>query len=146
MTTTEPAPAHTANGSANGSLNGDRRVRDLVQSAQRDISLLVSKEVELAKVELQAAAKKAAVGGAGFGVAGVFVFFALMAGVMSFGYGLADAGLSLWAAFVVVTLVLLVVAGGLVAVGVLSLKKVKAPTSAIEGAKADIAAARPHHT
>lgn len=137
---TEPAPLHTSNG------NGDRRVRDLVQTAQRDISLLVSKEIELAKVELQAAAKKAAIGGAGFGVAGVFAFFALMAGVLCFGFGLAAAGLSTWTAFGVVALVLLSAAGALAGVGVLSLKKLEAPTSALEGAKADIAAARPHHT
>lgn len=142
MTTTEPAPAHTAN----GSVNGDRSVRDLVQSAQRDLSQLVSKEVELAKSELQDAAKKAAVGGAGFGAAGVFVFFALLAGVMCFGYGLAAAGLSLWLAFLIVMLVFLVLAGAVAFIGVVTLKKLKAPTSAIEGAKADIAAVRPHHS
>jgi hypothetical protein len=140
VTTTETTPLHTSNG------NGDRRMRDLVHSAQRDISLLVSKEIELAKVELQAAAKKAAIGGAGFGVAAVFAFFALMAAVMCFGFGLSAAGLSLWTAFGVVALVLLAVAGVLAAIGMLSLKKLEAPTSAIEGAKADIAAARPHHS
>ena len=147
MTTTEPAPLHTENGSAhgNGAANGDRRVRDLVQSAQRDISLLVSKEVELAKAELQDAVKKGAIGGAGFGVAAVLLFFAVMAGVMCFGFGLAAAGLSLWLAFLIVMLVLIAIAAGAAFAGVMSLKKLKAPTSAIEGAKADIAAARPHH-
>ncbi|HVU71361.1 MAG TPA: phage holin family protein [Mycobacteriales bacterium] len=141
VTITDPAPP---NGTT--PLNGERRVRDLVQNAQRDISLLVSKEVELAKAELQDAVKKGAIGGAGFGVAAVLAFFAVMAGVMCFGFGLAAAGLSLWLAFLVVMLVLLAVAGGAAFAGVLSLKKLKAPTSAIEGAKADIAAARPHHT
>jgi hypothetical protein len=119
-----------------------RSVRDLVQVAQRDISLLISKEVELAKAELAAAGKKAAIGGAGLIVAGLVAFFGAIALLMTLGFALNALGLSLWAAFAVVTLVYFILAGAAAALGGINLKNLKPPVSAILGAKADIAAAR----
>jgi hypothetical protein len=121
----------------------ERRVRDLVQTAQRDLSLLVRKEVELAKAELASAAQKGAVGGAALAAAGVFLFFAMVAAVMAFGFGLAfEAGFAVWTAFGIVALVLVALAVGAAAVGGLALRKLRAPTSAVAGARADLAAAR----
>lgn len=120
----------------------EQSVKQLIALAQRDLSLLVSKEVELAKAELTSAAKKAAVGGAGLAVAGVLAFFGTFAGVMAFGFGLAKAGLATWAAFLVAFGALLLLAGLAGLVGLKMLKRAKPPQRTISTVKADVAWAK----
>jgi uncharacterized membrane protein len=97
----------------------DQSIGDLVSVAARDISQLVRYELDLAKLELKADAKRVGIG-AGLAVVALFaVCLVLMLLCFAFAYGLEAAGLpgGLWAAFLVVafTCVLLIVSAALIA-------------------------------
>jgi hypothetical protein len=96
---------------------GERTLGQLVADASHDLSAIVRSEVALAKAELRADLKAAAVGGAMFAVAGVLAFLALILLLIAAAYGLVAAGLAPWLAFLVVAVVLLVVTGVLALVG-----------------------------
>lgn len=100
---------------------------DLVAAASRDASILIRSEIELAKSELAAEAKKAAVGGGMFGAAGFLGLFAFT--FLSFGavYGLDETSLPLWASYLIVAGAYLLMAGILAAIGLGSLKKMGPP-------------------
>ncbi|MBA3744031.1 phage holin family protein [Sporichthya sp.] len=100
---------------------------ELVAAASQNASILIRSEIELAKTELAAEAKKAAVGGGMFGAAGLLGFFGFI--FLSFGavYGLDKTSLDLWACFLIVAGAYLLVAGILVVIGVKSLKKIGPP-------------------
>lgn len=119
---------------ANGSAPTATKVQDaqpslgeLVAAASRDASTLVRSEIELAKAEITAEVKKAAIGGGMFGAAGMFGLFAFI--FLSFGavYGLAQTALDVWACFLIVGGVYLLLAGILAAIGLRSLKKMGPP-------------------
>ena len=101
----------------------------LVVDAQRDISKLISSEIQLAKSELKVSVKAGGTGVALFAAAG---FLALLAVIM-FSVALAylinwnGDGLDLHWAFLIVFGFYLLVAGLLVFVGVRKVKQVKAP-------------------
>src|SRR3954454_12981189 len=81
----------------------EQSLGELVATATRDLSLLVHKEIELAKTELAAEAKRAGIG-AGFlggaGFVGFFRFFFLSAAAaLAISEG---AALPLWAGFLVI--------------------------------------------
>jgi hypothetical protein len=100
---------------------------DLVAAASANASILIRSEIELAKTELAAEAKKAAVGGGMFGGAGLFAFFGFI--FLSFGavYGLDQTSLDLWACYLIVAGAYLLFAGILAAIGISSLKKMGPP-------------------
>lgn len=105
----------------------------LVVDAQRDISKLISSEIQLAKSELKVSIKAGGTGVALFAAAG---FLALLSVIM-FSIALAylvhwnGSGLDLHWAFLVVFGFYLLVAGLLVFVGVRKVKQVKAPERAM---------------
>jgi CHASE3 domain sensor protein len=106
----------------------------LVVDAQRDISKLISSEIQLAKSELKVSIKAGGTGVALFAAAG---FLALLAVIM-FSVALAylihwnGDGLDLHWAFLIVFGFYLLVAGLLVFVGVRKVKQVKAPERAMK--------------
>ncbi len=114
--------------------NGDASIGQLVSHATEQISALVRSEMELAKIELKASAKKGGLGAGFFGVAGVmalyssFFFFFFLAELLS-------VWLDRWAAFLIVFLGLLVLAGLMAVAGLVIVKKVKAPAATIQSAK-----------
>jgi hypothetical protein len=97
----------------------DQSIGDLVSVATRDISQLVRYELDLAKLELKADAKRLGISAALVGVALFAACLVLMLLCFAFAYGLEAAGLpgGLWAAFLVVafTCVLLIVSAALIA-------------------------------
>lgn len=109
----------------------------LVSDASRDISTLISKEIQLAKSELKVSVKA---GGIGAGMFAVAAFLGLMALIM-FSVALAylihwnGSGLDLHWAFLIVTLFYLLLAGLLVFIGIRLVKKVKGPERAIAQAQ-----------
>jgi Putative Actinobacterial Holin-X, holin superfamily III len=107
MTETTPA----------GSQQSDESLGALFASASRDLSALVKGEIELAKSELAAGAKKGATAGAMFGTAGFLGLLALILLLISAAYGLVAAGLDPSIAFLIVAGVLLLLAGVLAFVG-----------------------------
>ena len=112
----------------------DPTLGKLVMDAQRDISSLVSKEIQLAKSELKISAKY---GGVGIGLFAGAAFIALLAIIMlsvAFAYFLNwnGDGLDLHWAFTVVFVVYVLIAALLAYIGLRQVKQVKAPERAIE--------------
>jgi len=109
----------------------------LVADASRDISTLISKEIELAKSELKVSLTAGGVGLGLFAAAG----FILVLAVIMFSVALAyfinwnGKGLSLHWAFLIVFGLYVVLAGLLAFIGVKSVKRVRAPERAIAQGK-----------
>ena len=115
----------------------DPTLGKLVMDAQRDISSLISKEIQLAKSEIKVSVKH---GGVGIGLFAGAAFIGLLAIIMlsvAFAYFLHwnGDGLDLHWAFTVVFLVYVLIAGLLAFIGLRQVKKVKAPERAIEQGK-----------
>lgn len=121
----------------------DRPLSAIVGDATRDISTLVRKEIELAKVELSREVGKAAAAGGLFGAAGVLGVVAFLFLSASLGLGLWQLGLYGWAAALIVALLYLAIAGIMALVGRRSLKSFKpAPERTIKTIKEDVEWAR----
>jgi uncharacterized membrane protein len=115
----------------------DPTIGRLVADASRDISTLISKEIELAKSELKISAK---FGGVGVGLFAAAAFIAVLAIIMlsvALAYFIHwnGSGLDLHWAFLIVFGFYLLLAGGMVFAGVRSVKRVKAPERAIKQGK-----------
>lgn len=118
----------------------ERTIGQLVADASNEVSGLVRAEIALAKAEVKADVSRAAVGG---GLLGVAAFMAVVAFVLlcfAGAYGLTEAGLPDWAAFLVVTGVLLLIAAVLGLVGKARLSKLAPPQRTIDTAKDSVAA------
>ena len=102
-------------------------IGNLVKDATVHLSTLVRSEIELAKVELAASAKTAAIGSVFFIVAGVIGLFSLFFFWFMVGEILAI-WLPRWAAFTIVFGLMLLMVGGLVFLGI---KKVRKPERTI---------------
>ena len=116
-------------------------LKDLVQLASKDLSLLVRKEVELAKAEMALAAKGAAKGAAGLVVAAVF---ALAGGIMAM-FTIAEALNEFFPrplAFLLTALIFFVLAGVGALFGIKMFKKVKGPERTLTTVKDDLAWAK----
>lgn len=116
---------------------GDPTLGKLVIDAQRDISSLISKEIQLAKSELKVSVKH---GGVGAGLFAGAAFLGLLAVIMlsvSIAYFIHwnGSGLDLHWAFLIVFGLYLLIAGLLAFIGIKQVKKVKAPERAIEQGK-----------
>jgi len=121
----------------------ERTLGQLVAQASDDLSGIVRAEIALAKAELRADVKNAAVGGGMFGAAGYLGLLASIVLVIAAAYGLAAAGLAPWQAFLIVAVVLLVLAGILALIGKSRIGKLGPPERTIRSAKDTIAAVKP---
>ncbi|MFV0458670.1 MAG: phage holin family protein [Actinomycetales bacterium] len=119
-------------------IRDERTIGQLVADINSDITGLVRAEIALAKAELREDAKRGGIGAgllAGAGVLGLVGFVLLC---ITAGFALAAAGLSYWAAFGIVTLVLFVLAGILALVGKGRLSNIAGPQQAIDTTKQSI--------
>ena len=123
----------------------ERTLGQLVAQASDDLSGIVRAEIALAKAELRVDAKNAAMGGGMFGAAGYLALLATVLLCIAAAYGLVEAGLAPWLAFLIVAVVLLLLAALLALIGRSRLRKLKPPERAIQGAKDTIAAVKPGH-
>jgi hypothetical protein len=117
----------------------EQSLGELVATATRDLSLLVHKEIELAKTELAAEAKRAGLG-AGFlggaGFVGLFAFlFLAVAGALGISEG---ADLPFWVGFLCMGALFGGLAGMLALAGAGKLVKVKGPQRTIRTVKDDL--------
>jgi hypothetical protein len=99
--------------------DGQQSLGDLVAGAAKDMSQLVRYEISLAKSELKMDARRIGIAAA-LAVVGLFVGCLLVVLLcFAFAYGLAAAGIWLWAAFLIVagTCLLLIGLAGLIAYG-----------------------------
>lgn len=103
---------------------------NLVKDATVHLSTLVRSEIELAKLELSASIKEGLRGSAFFAVAistvlfSLFFFWLMIAEVIAI-------WLPQWAAFLIVFVIMLLIAGALAYLGVRRMKKIKAPEQTI---------------
>ncbi len=118
----------------------ERTIGQLVAEVSNEVSGLVRAEIALAKAELKADAQRAAIGGAMFGVAGFLGLLSLITLLIAAAYGLTETGLPAWAAFLIVTAVLLLVAAVLAFVGKGRFSELAAPQRTIDTTKDSIAA------
>ena len=117
--------------------DGDPTLGKLVMDAQRDISTLISKEIELAKTELKVSVRH---GGVGIGLFAGAAFLGLLAVIMlsvSIAYFIHwnGDGLGLHWAFLIVFGLYVLIAGLLALLGLKQVKRVKAPERAIKQGK-----------
>ncbi len=121
----------------------ERTLGQLVADATRDLSEILRAEVALAKAELAADAKNAGLAGGLFAVAGYLGLLASIMACIAGGYGLVAAGLSAWAAFLILAGGLIFLALVLVLIGRSRVKRVGPPQRAIDAARATVAAVAP---
>ena len=115
--------------------DGDPTIGRLVVDASRDISSLVSKEIELAKRELKLSVTAGGIGIGLFAAAAFLVVLAIIMFSVSLAYFIHWAGLGLHWSFLIVFGVYLLLAALLAFVGSRKVKQVKAPERAIAEAK-----------
>ena len=106
----------------------DQSLGELVATATRDMSLLVHKEIDLAKAELAEQASRVASGSGLLGGAGLCALIALLLASFAGAFGFADGlNIPIWAGFLCMTGVYLVVIAILTPIGVHTLKRVGPP-------------------
>ena len=118
----------------------DRRsIRELVDQLSEDVRGLVRAEVSVIRAELEEKARRLAVGAGLIAVAGVLGLAALGALVATAIIALANV-LATWLAALIVTIVLLLLAGIAVLVGVKILRRgvPPAPTESVDSIKEDV--------
>ena len=100
----------------------DKSLGELVAHASASVSSLVKAEIELAKLELKNDAKRVALGGVLFGVAGVIACVVVILLSIAAAYGLVAAGIWHWAAFLIVSGAYVLLAAVLIGIGMLRLR------------------------
>ena len=115
----------------------DPTIGRLVTDASRDISTLISKEIQLAKSELKVSVKAGGIGAGLFAAAGFLGVLAVIMLSVAVAYFIHwnGSGLSLHWAFLIVFGAYVALAGLLVLVGVKKVKQVRAPEKAISQGK-----------
>jgi hypothetical protein len=105
----------------------------LVADASRDISTLISKEIQLAKSELKVSVQAGGIGIAMFAAAGFLAILAVIMLSVAIAYFIHwnGKGLGLHWAFLIVFGFYMIFAGLLVLIGIRKVKQVKAPEKAI---------------
>jgi uncharacterized membrane protein YqjE len=101
----------------------DKSLGELVATASANLSQLVKSEIELAKLELKGDAKRVALGGVLFGVAGAIACLVVILLSIAAAYGLIAAGIWDWAAFLIVSGAYVLLAAVLIGIGLLRLRK-----------------------
>ncbi|GAA4927726.1 hypothetical protein GCM10025331_08820 [Actinoplanes utahensis] len=140
-------PVHTERGNMMADvLNGvparpisEQSTAELVQRASEQLGRLVRDEITLAKAELTEKGKRAGIGAGLFGGAGVLALYGLGAAIATTVIAL-DLVLPLWAAALIVTVVLFAVAGVLALLGKKQVNRAvpPEPSAAIASVKADV--------
>ena len=138
---TEPITTSSNSALANKA-TGDKSLGELVQTATKDMSLLIRQEVELAKAEIKQEVKTAGQGAGLFGGAGFAGVFALVFLSIAAAYGISWLGPDLGWGFLAVGLLYTVVAVALAVVGKKKLGQVRAPATSIGSVKEDVAWAK----
>ena len=116
----------------------ERSLPELVSDVAKDMSTLVRKELELAKIETKEEISRGAKAGGMLGAAGGAAYFALL--LLSFGIVfLLDLVMPLWAAFVLVAVVYGIAAAVLFVQGRDRMKQVSpVPDETVESVKEDV--------
>jgi hypothetical protein len=119
----------------------ERSLGELVASATSDLSTLMRKEVELAKLEIKQEVVAAGKGAGAFGAAGFLAVLAVLFLSAGGAYGLAE-WLNPWAGFLIVGGIYLVLGILAVLVGKKAVRKVRPPENTLATVKDDISWAK----
>ena len=122
--------------------SSEKSLGELVASATKDLSLLVSQEVALAKAELKKEVAHAGKGAGMLGGAGFLGLFALIFLSIALAYAISWFGIGLGWGFFIVGMLYLVVAGVLALLGKKQISKVGPPEKTIATVKDDVAWAK----
>ena len=109
-------------------VGADQSLGDLVALAAKDVSQLIRYEIDLAKTELQADARRVGLAGALAGVAAYVGSLVLVLLCIAFAFGLIALGIWPWAAFLIVAGVCVLLAGAAVGIAVLKVQHVSGLT------------------
>jgi hypothetical protein len=132
--------ASTRTYGGNGTPVADQSLGELVATATRDMSLLIHQEIELAKSEIAQQAQQAGIGAGLLGGAGFLGFFALVLASFAGAFGFAEGlDIALWAGFLCMAGVYVVLAGVLAVLGISRMKKVGPPEQTKRTVKDSIA-------
>lgn len=125
--------------SMQGAAIDEQSLGELVATATRDVSLLVHKEVELAKAEISEEVKRAGIGAGLLGGAGFVGLFALVFVSVSAALGISEgAGLPFWVGFVCIGVGYGLLAGLFAMLGLGKVVKVRPPQRTIRTVKDDL--------
>ncbi|HEU5033574.1 MAG TPA: phage holin family protein [Mycobacteriales bacterium] len=119
------------------SSSGDQSLGELVAAATRDLSLLVHKEVELAKTEITTELKRAGLGAGLLGGAGFVGFFALLLLSVAAAMGIATV-IPVWGGFLCIGGLYALGAGLFALLGLGAVVKVRPPHRTIRTVKDDL--------
>jgi hypothetical protein len=120
----------------------EKSLGELVATATKDLSVLVSQEVALAKAELKKEVAHAGKGAGMLGGAGFLGLFALIFLSIALAYAISWFGIGLGWGFFIVGMLYLVVAAVLALLGKKQLSKVGPPEKTIATVKDDVAWAK----
>ncbi|HLJ48644.1 MAG TPA: phage holin family protein [Bryobacteraceae bacterium] len=116
---------------------GTRPIADVLKQTVTNVQEIIRSEVLLAKVELKEESRKATSAGKMFGASMALAFFGLGFCLLSAVYALSLV-LPAWAAALIVGVVLLIFAGGALAMGRERWKNLKAPAKTMFTVKEDV--------
>jgi len=122
--------------------HSDKSLGELVQSATKDLSLLVHQEFALAKAELKKEVTTAGMGAGMLGGAAFAGVFALIFLSIALAYGISWLGIGLGWGFLIVGVLYLLVAAVLGLTGKKKISQVGPPEKTIESVKEDVAWAK----
>ncbi len=121
--------------------DGDESIGTLVSNATQQVSLLVRKELELAKAEIAESAKSAGLGAGLLGAAAFLGLFTFLFFSLAFAW-LLDSFMPRSLAFALVGLLFALLAGVFALVARGRLKKVSGPNRTVQAVKDDLALAK----
>lgn len=121
---------------------GEQSLGQLVAGASKDLSDLIRSEIQLAKVELTAEAKRAGIGGGLLGGAGFLALLGLTFLSFALVYGLHGLGLALGWSFLIVGVLYLFGAGLFALLARSLLKRLRPPERTIRTVRDDLEWAR----
>jgi len=131
----EPATARPAK-------NDNRSVGDLVSDAINDLTQLVKYQVDLARVELRADARRLGLSGALIATAVFTAFLVLVMLCFALAYGLQTVGIWDWASFLIVAAVCVVLIAAAAGIVYLKMKRMSGLRKTRESVQGDLALLR----
>lgn len=118
----------------------DRSIGDLTKQLSQDVSELVRRELDLAKAEMAAKARRAAVG-AGLIGAGIVLALAMLGSLTAAAVMALDISLADWLSALIVGVIIGVIAAALALIGLKSLRRATPPVpdQTVDSVKEDVA-------
>ena len=102
---------------------GDQSLGDLVALAAKDVSQLIRYEIDLATTELKGDARRVGMAAAAIGLAGFVACLVLVLLSLGLAYGLNARGIWLWASFLIVSGLYILLAGIALAIALIRVRR-----------------------